>query len=348
MKSFKPVIAALAVLMMLTLSARAVDAPQKAIGENTALVVWVDIEQLSPEIIEKLGAGLAAMAENPIFKEQGAGLPLGDLNKAMEKLTGFRDGFVKAGGQGLMLTMEMPGEGSWSPPISVLAKTGPNADPKAMATLLRSTSEDQMDAEVLPLVDGWHDISIVSAEGDAVTLPLPAKTDKKAYKAFDKQLGEVKKPLMSIAFRLQDDMREMLANAGQAGQGAQGGGDPQAAMMAGMLQPLKSLDTVGLSISQDKDSFEVHAMMVFQKPGEAQQFANTYNSMMMIVPAMLAGQLQGVEGAPDPNKVNAMFMKLQMKQNGDTLKLKLDKEFFELVEELAPAFEAMQGQQLGA
>lgn len=334
----------IALTLMLTAPARAVEVPKEAIGEATALVVWVDLEQVDNDIINKVGEGLASVMDNPLLQQQAGGLPLGALDDMLDSMTNFRDGFVKAGGEGLVLTMELPGEGSWSPPISLLAKTKENVDAKAMGDLIREMSEGDMNAELAPVVEGWHDLSIVkSGNGEEVTQALPSKPDKKAYKAFDDQLGEVKKPVLSVAFRMQDQLRERIQQMAQgANQGQQQ--DPQAAMMAGMVGLLQGLDTVGFAISSDDEEIEVDIQMVFLKAGDAQQFGQMYNSIMMLAPALLAAQIQDIENAPDPNTINKFFMKLQMKQNGDTLKLNLDQEFFDLVEEMGPLFEGLGGQ----
>ncbi len=346
MKLFKPayLAAALALLLIPSLPARAVDAPKQAIGEDTALVVWVDLEQVDTEMIEKLGDALAGLADNPILQDQAGGIPLGDISEMVDALTLFRSGFVQAGGEGLLLTLEMPEEGSWSPPISLLARTKQDVDAKAMGALVRTMTDGAMDAELAPVKDaeGWHDLAVISVgNGEPVTQALPSEPDKKAYKAFDEQLGEVKKPLLSVAFRMQDDIRDMIGM--MAGGGAGGQQDPQAAMMLGMLGPLQNLDTIGFAVSEDDEEFEVDAQMVFQEAADAQQFGQMYNSIMQLAPALLAAQLQNVEDAPDPNTLNDFFMKLQMKQNGDTLKLHLDKEFFEMAEQMAPLFESMGG-----
>lgn len=343
-RALAPLTACLAAIVMLTLSmpARAVEAPENAIGKNTALVVWLDVTQIDAEMIDEVGKQLAGLVDNPLLQDDEAGLPLGEVKEMVDGLTTFHSGFRQAGGQGLLLTMEMPEEESWSPPISVLAKTTNKVDVRAMGALVRTLSDGEMDAELLPIADGWHDLSIVSkTDGEAVTVGLPAP-DKKAYTSFDKQLGAVKKPFATVVFRMQDSMRDMLEDA--AGGGGGGQQDPQMAMMLGMIEPIKALDTIGLSVTMiDKDTVEVDAQMVFLNAQQANMFLQMYNSIMMLAPAMLMQGAQGGPDAPDPAKINAFFMKLQMKGNGDTLKLKLDKEFFDLAEEIAPMLEGLAG-----
>lgn len=332
---------AAALVMLLTLPASA-DAPKKAIGKDTMLTLWVDVEQISPELIKTAGTALAGLSNNPILNQQGGALPLGEMATAVEKMTSFRNGFVKAGGTGVLMTMEMPGEESWSPPISMLAKSKDKLDTKAMTDLIKSLGEDakeaeQVDVQFMPLEGGWHDISIVSAEGDQVTLPLP-KPDEAAFKAFDKQMKLVKKPMMSLAFRMQDSLREKIqVPAGQQQ-------DPQAAMMMGMLRPLQKLDTVGVSVSMaNEKDYVVDIHMAFLDANSANQFLNTYNAQMMFAPALLAGMLDGAPNAPSPKDLNAFFMKLQMKGNGDTLSLKLDQAFFDMAEKLGPLLAPQDG-----
>lgn len=343
MKPLKAFVAAsllTAVTMAPALSTRALDAPEKSIGKDTALVVWLDFELFDDTMIKKIGEGIAEMAANPLVAQQGVGLPLGELNESVQKLTGFRNGFVEAGGQGLMMTLQMPEGESWSPPMALLAKTKGDVDAKAMRELVKKTSDGEMDAELAQLSKGWHNLSMVSSEGDEVTMALP-EPDRDAFKSFDAQLGEFKKPLITVAFRMQDSMREQFN--GMLDQGAAQGQqqDPMAAMAAGMLKPLKSIDTLGFAVSGDAEDYEIDVQMVFLNANDAGQFAQTYNALLGFVPALLAGQLQGVEDAPDPNKLNKFFMAMQMKHNGKALKLNLDKDFFDLAEELRPFFEQM-------
>lgn len=343
----KPFAAMLAVLLFaLAGPARAVDAPKQAFGEGTAMAVWVDFEQLDEDMVKRIQDLLSGMGDTPLLGQLGGGLPIGDVGELTDKVTKVRDGFLEAGGEGLLVTLEMPGEGAWSPPMNVLVKASDNADAQAMAGIVREMSEGEQAATMQPVADGWHNLAITNKDGKPVTIPLP-EPDKKAFKAFDAQLDEVKKPAMCLAFRLPEELRKQFAGAGQNGQQPQ---NPQAAMMMGMMQSLQGLDTLGVAISEDDDDIELNIQAVFLKPGQAQQFAQMYNSMMQLAPILLANELPNIENAPDVNTVTKFFNMLIMKQNGDTLKLNLDKQFFELAEEVAPVFEAMQargrGQQL--
>lgn len=340
MKLIKTLALMVAGLMLLMAGpAGAVQTPKQAIGQETALVVWADLDQMDEDMVKRIRELMGAAAENPLLGQLG-GLPLGDIGAFTDKLTLVRNSALQAGGEGLLLALEMPGEGAWSPPMNVMVKTGDKVDTNGLAAIVRTMSEGEMDAELSELSKGWHNLAIKSTkDGKAVTQELP-EADKDAYKAFDKQLGEVKKPAMSLAFRMPEKMREQLANAGQNGQAPK---DPQAAMMLGMMQMLQGIDTLGVAISEDDGEIEMDIQAVFLKPEQAQQFAQMYNTLMQLAPSIIAGQLQGVKNMPDINTLTSFFSKLIMKQNGDTLKLNLDKDFFDLAKEVAPALEAMGG-----
>lgn len=327
----------------------AAEAPQKAIGEETAFLVWIDVEQIKAEDIQKLGKAMKDLGDNPALAGQGAALPAGDLDEGIAKMTQFRDGFVQNGGEGLLLAMGIPAGEEWSPPISMLAKSKGQFDAAGMEKLIRTLAKDDADAKegditFIPIDGGWHDVSLVSPEGDAVTQELPTP-NAAAFEAFQKQLGVVEDPVVAMAFRMQDDLRQMLAGAAQ-GAGQQQ--DPQAAMVMGMLQPIQKLDTVGFALSKvNETEMKLNVQMVFQDEASAQTFVGMYNSIIMFAPAMMAQQFAGVEGAPDPAQINAMFMKLKMQANGDTLTLELDQAFFDEIEKLAKLMEHIAGPPAG-
>lgn len=345
----------LAALMLLVSPASADKAeeaiPPKAIGDSTMLAAYVDITQIDVDMVAQLGDAIIGLAENELLQDQGLALPLGDPQQIVDMLTTLRGSFLQAGGEGLAMTVEMPGEETWSAPMLLLAKTNDKFDPKSMTAMVRSMGEGEMDATIEGLGNGWQNIALATKQGEEVTLGLP-KPDADAFTALNKQLTKHDKPMLALAFRMQDDMRKMLdeaeemAKGAQAGPGAEGQ-DAQAQMMMGMLmgmfKPVRELDTIGLSISKvGEDGMLVDAQMTFLDEVSAQQFANVYNMVMMFAPVAMAQAGQGqAENMPDPATINQFFMKLKMQVDGESLKLKLDQEFFDLVEKMAPLFEGM-------
>lgn len=347
----------LAVLMLtpLALADKAQQAiPPQAVGEDTMLAVYVDVTQIDAEMMKGIGEGfiegIAGLAQ---MQGEDFALPLGDPQEIIDSLTTLRGSFVEAGGEGLMMTVQMPEEESWSPPMALLAKTNGKFDANAMGALVRTMGQGEMDATIDALGSGWQNIVMKSKAGDAVTLALP-KQDEAAFAAMNKQLSKHEKPVVALAFRMQDELRVMMDEAEELAKNAQAQGvqgqDAQAqmamGMMMGMFKPIRSLDTLGLSVSQVDDSMLIDAQMTFLDAQSAQQFSNLYNSILMFAPVMLAGAAQGeVENMPDPATINQFFMKLRMQIDGDTLSLTLDQDFFDLVEKMAPLFEGVAGEE---
>ena len=261
----------------------------------------------------------------------------------------MRGSFLQFGGEKLAMTFEMPAEENWSPPMNLLAKTNDKFDAASMTAMLRSLGEGEVQAEIESLGNGWQNIAMTSKEGEAVTLGLP-KPDAEVFDAFNKQLTKHEKPIVALAFRMQDDMREMIDEIGEAAKDAQPGeggeADVMAGMLMGMFKPISKLDTIGLSVSQvEDDKMLVDAQMTFQDAVSAQQFANVYNTVMLFAPVALAQAAQGgeIENMPDAATINQFFMSLQMKVAGESLTLTLDQAFFDLAEKMAPLFENLEG-----
>eukprot|EP00752_Nemacystus_decipiens_P013548 g12006.t1 len=357
MKYVSKTFALLCAVMMLTLPALAEQdeqaIPTQAVGEDTMLALYVDVSQIDAEMISGVGEGLlSALAGLAQMQGDDFGLPLGDPQEMIDNLTTLRGSFVQAGGEGLVMTVEMPGEDSWSPPMSLLAKTNDKFDAKAMGATIRTMGDGQMDATMNALGGGWQTIALKNDLGEAVTSDLP-DPDQTAFTALNKQLTQHEKPVIALAFRMQDELRLMMDEAEEMAKDAQQQGatgeDAQAQMMLGlmmgMFKPIRSLDTVGLAISEVDGGMLVDAKMTFLDATSAQQFSNLYNSIIMFAPVIIAGTAQGeLENMPDPATINQFFMQLKMQIDGNTLSLTLDQEFFDMAEKIAPLLELMQGE----
>jgi len=126
--------------------------------------------------------------------------------------------------------------------------------------------------------------------------------------------------------------------------------DPQMAMVAGMLQPLRGMDTAALSVFVDDDNAaEIDVAMAFEDKQLGSEFLNSFNGILMLAQGMLGMQMAELDNAPSQESIAGFFQGLAMQSDdgGATLRLKLGQEFFGYVEEMGPALEEMMGQMQG-
>lgn len=323
--------------------------PAKAVGEKTALAVYLDVEQIDPDLIARVGGLLGGLAQHPLLQNQGMALPIGDPQEMIDSVSLLRSSFLEAGGEGLMITLEMPGEDNWSPPMTLLAKTNARFDAEAMQAMIGTLSGEQMEVTPQALDAGWKSLALTSQDGGAVTAGLP-QADAAAFAAFNAQLSQREKPMLAMAFRMQESLRALMNDAEKAARDRRPaqGENPQMqmamGMAAGMLKPFSALDTVGFAISKaENGSAVVDIQMAFQDDESTQQFLSLYNTMLLIAPAILSNpDFTGpIANRPEPAAINNFFTKLRMQPAGDGLRLTLDESFFELVQEFGPMLQQM-------
>ena len=122
--------------------------PPQVVGTNTMLAAYVDMTQISPNVIDQLGDVFLSLANNEMLKDQGVVLPIGDPQQIVDMLALLRGPFLQAGGEGLAMTVEMPGEDSWSAPIMMSAKTNDKFDAPSMAAMVRSMGGAETEATI--------------------------------------------------------------------------------------------------------------------------------------------------------------------------------------------------------
>lgn len=338
MNRMKPLACWLALVVLSAWPAAAVEVPQATIGEGTAMVIWLDMEQVSPQMVKDAGEAMRTVADNPMLQEQGLALPFGEIDGMVDQILAFHAGYLEAGGESVMMAVGMPGEDGFSPPFSMITHSKKDVQPKAFSDMFSKMTAGKMNAQLVPIAKGWHDVSIVDADGKVVTESLP-EPDKKTYDAFAKPLGLMEDPVVTFAFRMQEPIRKELTEMTQGLGGAGGQQDPMMAMFAGVIRPLLQLDTVGFAYSLKENKNQLDVQMAFLTVKDAQEFAQLFNTILLFAPAMIAPQLQEIPGAPDPAALNAIFMKMQMTGKGDTLSLSLDQEFFDMAEKMAGQLE---------
>jgi len=330
-------------MLALVLIARpaAAEVPETAVSEKTALMVWVDMTIVDADMIAKAGDMLADLGESPMLgglAEQGGaqGLPLTELDLSIIQMQDFRDAFTEAGGEGMLLMMAMPTEGEQMPGMSAMVKVGEDADIAALQDAMAGLMDGTV-VEMDEYADGWL------AAGIDGSLPPTADGKPEDAAHFNAHLAERAEAPITIVFRMDDDMREMI-------DGMMLVEDPQMAMLAGMIQPLRGMDTAALSVFVDEDdAVEIDVAMAFGDKQLGSEFLNSFNGILMLAQGMLGMQMAELNNPPSQEAIAGFFqgLAMQSEDGGETLRMKLGQDFFEFAEELGPAFEEMMGQMQG-
>lgn len=319
-------------MLALVLVARpaAAQVPDTAVAEDTALMVWVDMTIVDEEMIADAAEMLGDLMDSPMLDQ--AGLPMGDLDLMIIQMQDSRDSFVEAGGEGILLMMSMPTEADLqSLPLSVLVKVTEDADADALHDIMASMAEGAQ-FEMDEYADGWMALTMDGA--DAVT----KEGDADAAERFNAHLIERAEAPLTLIYRMDDTARDMLDQMMM-------GDNAEMAMLAGVMQPLRGMDTAAISVFQVEDGVEVDIAMAFDDKELGGQFLNSFNGILMLAQGMLGMQMAELDNAPSQEAITGFFAALAMQSDdgGETLRLKLDQEFFDIAEEMGPAFEEMMG-----
>ena len=261
---------------------------------------------------------------------------MGDLDLSIIQMQDFRDSFVEAGGEGFLLMLAMPEGDLGAPEMSAMIKVGENADIDALQDAIAGLADGAV-VEMDEYTDGWMAAGIDGAQ------PPVEDGDADDAERFNTHLAERAEAPITIVFRMDDNMREML-------DGLMVAEDPQMAMVAGMLQPLRGMDTAALSVFVDDDNAaEIDVAMAFEDKQLGSEFLNSFNGILMLAQGMLGMQMAELDNAPSQESIAGFFQGLAMQSDdgGATLRLKLGQEFFGYVEEMGPALEEMMGQMQG-
>lgn len=327
---------AVCALAFLTARPAAAQAPDTAVAEDTTLMLWIDLTRIDDAMIERAGEMMADLADSPM----AGGLPVGDLDLGILMMQDFRESFVAAGGEGLLVMMGMPDmanlqQGMKGLPLSVMVKTGERADPAALKdamTDLMGEAAGDVAFEMDEYADGWLAVSV-----DGLP-PVTKEGDADAADRFNAQLIERAEAPVTVVLRMNDQMREVL-------DGMMLVDDPTMAMMAGMMQPLHGMDVTAVSLFTDGEETEIDIAMVFEDKRMGSQFLNSFNGMLMLGQGMLGAQMAEMNNPPSQEAIAGFFQFLALKSTdgGETLRLILDQRFFDAAEEMLPALQDMMG-----
>lgn len=332
----------LMLLAMATIIARpaaAVQAPDKAVPEQTMLVVWLDLEQIDAETIESVGETISGFLAGDRVQDLGLGVPLGDPEEGIAKMAQTRDAMVENGAEGLLLMIDRPADDSWSPAMRALVKTSADADAEKLAELASGLSDEgDLSALAAPYADGWHSLAIWRDGDEEQDIVLPAVTDgdEEVAAQFNLQLEEQGDAPFTLVFRMDETMKKRVDDMTAGGQQQ----NPQMAMMMSMAGMLRGMDSLAVSLA-DEEGLNINIAMRFEDTEQATAFVQMYNALMMMAPALVAQQAQNMPDPPEPAMINSFFAKLMMKPDGQTLRMELDPSFFEMAQQLSSLFEGM-------
>lgn len=314
----------------------AAQVPDTAVADDTTLMLWIDLTRVDEAMIDRAGEMMADLADSPM----AGGLPMGDLDLGVLMMHDFRESFVEAGGEGLLVMMSMPdmnnlGQGIDELPLSIMVKAGEGADAAAIKdamTDLMGEMAGDVAFEMDEYADGW-----LAVDADDLP-PVTKEGDADVADRFNAQLLERAEAPMTLVFRMNDQLRDLLDDMMVAE-------DQTMAMLAGMMQPLHGMDLAAVSLYTDGGEAEVDIAMVFEDKNMGKQFLNSFNGMLMLGQAMLGGQMAEMPNPPSQEAIAGFFEYLAMgsTDGGETLRLKLDQGFFDIVEEMGPALQDLMG-----
>lgn len=307
----------------------AITPPQSALTNEVAGVMVFDVQALSAEDFAETMATLedTVMAKMPAemvaqIKPQGQKLTA-QSQESVDKYGKFRDAFIKAGGRGMVFGMIPPSAEGEEPDTFMLLSVKPGTDPAAMQTAMTEFGEGDGPEELTAYADGW----LAVTDGPLNAAPK-AGNDASAGK-LTTALGGASGPVR-IAFRMNESAKAAL-EAAKA--------EPQAAMLAGLIDPLMHLDYSSVVVTFG-GAPAATAKMTFDSEQQAAQFNTVYAGLLAMGQGMLKQQVAQLKAqmpeAPEPAVVDSAFAKLQMKQSGNTLSMTLDKGFVGDAGQFAP------------
>lgn len=298
------------------------DLPPKSVGPDTAFVMVIDMDALTPDAITAAKDKMMAMLP-PMLAQQANPA---EFNEGLAEFKTFRDKFMNLGGESMMVAMEFPnGQPAPDAEPAVYLKMAEGKDPSAVLDALKAMDDGPQDVTSESLGGGWH-----ALKSDEIGSG-PVGDDPAASKMFGEELALVSNAPIRFTLRITDVMRqEMTAQANAGG----GGMNPAAGLMQAAL-PLTAV-TGGVELGE---SPALKAAMAFPGDAEAQSFNQQWTGLLMMGQGLLSaqiGQFQGQPDMPTAADVQAVFQSLNMTQDGSRLSLALDAAFAEKLSKFAP------------
>jgi len=331
---------ALAATMLATQRAAAaeVSVPQGALALNTTFVMWADSTAFNEKSFGQ--AMTAVISAAPEEEQERMKAEYAENMKKMQSLFEVLDQSKADGIEAAVFSMLPQDEKdpAAKPLSQMFINVRPGTDPKA--TLEKSVKafhawmkeyypENAADEETLlanmekaeykKINETWYALQV---EGQSAPLPEPASAADPApfIEAMQKEQGAP----VRFAFVMTDQMKQQLQQAAA---------NPNAAMMAGLMQPLTDMQTAtgGLWLGAEP---KMRVSMNFGQAASAQTFKTSADGMIQFMGQMMAMQgaqqnpnAAGGAGAgqgPDMEKIQAVLPLMMLDHEGEAVSKTLD------------------------
>ncbi|MEM8648832.1 MAG: hypothetical protein AAGF86_21190 [Pseudomonadota bacterium] len=288
--------------------------------EDVGVMVWADLVSLKAADAKAAAEKLMKLVPNQGDPEQ----QMEEMNEGLNKYSEFREKFLAAGGKGMLMMVSIPmDEMAEEPEPALLVQVSPGADHDALVAAMKSLDEDgdADDFELLTVAPGW-----LAASGDDFG-PVAKAGEAKYAKVFESAMAAHGGTPVRAAIRITDAMRAKMKEGLNQAQN-DGGGNPMAGMVTGVLQTVLPLEAIGVG-GHLGASPAILASMEFPSAAEAGDFLEAYTSVLTFGKQMMVAQIRqmGDQGPPDmpgEAEVRQVFDALKMTQDGKRLSLKID------------------------
>lgn len=303
--------------------------PESAVTEQTALALWVDTEQLTPDAVRN--AMERILEQLPEQTDQAQQQQM--RQRVDEGLADFKAGykaFTEAGGQGMLVLSSGGVQGADHAGQSdngvVLFRVAPGTDPQQFSDTMNAI-EDAEPTQLETYAEGW----LVDSEQMA---QIPETGTAEEAKAFQTLFGETNASPVRIAFRMTPELQQRLQQQLQ---------DAAAGTGQNLLRASQGLSTAWAKVDLE-NGIDLLSTLRFEGEQEAGAFNSAWNGLldqlqmqlMQMQQMMGNGGPNGGQDAVDPQAIRGLVDALRLEQAGDKLSSQLGDELVAKAGELAP------------
>ncbi len=323
-------------------SAAEVAAPSGALASGTTFVMWADVKAMNKEDV---GAAMQAMiAAAPESERERMTTKFDDQMAKMQPMFDAAAQLEADGVESGVLTMVPQADPGAQPKTQMFLKAKPGSDPKAAITKAAKAMNawvrenepgeaiddeelaQKIDAtELVKVNDDWY---AVMYEDENVA-PLPDAASAADPAPFIEAMNKEDGAPMRFAFVMTDQMKQQVQQAAAS---------PNAAMMAGLIQPLADMQTAtgGLWLGATP---KLRISMNFGQEANATAFKTSADGMVQFMGQMMAMQAAQQDPnanpgqGPDMQKIQAVLPLMMLDREGSSVTKTLDMTLLEKLTE---------------